>query len=80
MAGVKAHDQCLEEHDFKYEWPAWMHETGIGYGYSCVSDSLAWSDSETMRGQGKACVSVWATQVNPHRMSEPAHSGSRTWT
>lgn len=70
VAGVKAYNQCLAEHGFKYTWTAWSHETGNTYTYSYVSNPVTWADFDTMHEQGKACDAVWMAQVNPHLMSE----------
>lgn len=69
-AGVKAYNQCLAEHGFKYKWTAWSHATGNVYSYSYVSDAVTWGDFDAMHEQGKPCDSVWTEQVNPHLMGE----------
>lgn len=69
-AGVKAYNQCLRQHNFKYAWRAWEHETGNTYTYSYTTDPLAWGDFDTMHTAGKACESVWMSSANPHLLSE----------
>ena len=69
-AGVKAYNQCLKEHGFKYTWGAWNHETGNVYTYSYVAGPYTWADFDAMHTQGKACDSTWRKQANPHLKSE----------
>ncbi|KLD64276.1 hypothetical protein [Dyella japonica] len=69
-AGIKAFNQCLSQHGFKYNWGAWVHETGDTYAYSYVTDPLPWSAFDAMRTAGKACDGAIRTGVNPHLKSE----------
>ena len=69
-AGVKAYNQCLHDHGFKYTWGAWNHETGNTYTYSYVAGPYAWADFDAMRTAGKACDATWRKQANPHLKSE----------
>ena len=68
--GVKAYNQCMSEHGFKYKWTAFSHVTGNVYVYSYVSDPVEWEDFDTMHATGGACDSVWRSEVNPHLKSE----------
>lgn len=70
VAGMKAYNQCLAEHGFKYAWTAWMHETGNTYAVSYDTDNLSWADFDAMHKEGQACDSVFGSQVNPHLKSE----------
>lgn len=69
-AGVKAYNQCLRDHGFKYTWGAWNHDTGNVYTYSYVAGPYTWADFDTMRSTGKACDSAWRKQANPHLKQE----------
>ena len=69
-AGVKAYNQCLHDHGFKYTWGAWNHETGDTYRYSYVAGPYTWADFDTMHTSGKACDATWHKQANPHLKSE----------
>lgn len=69
-AGVKAYNQCLAQHGFKYAWTAWMHVTGDVYTYSYDSDPLTWSDFDAMHTAGMPCDPVWQSEVNPHLQGE----------
>lgn len=69
-AGIKAFNQCLAQHGFKYNWTAWSHETGDTYSYSYVTDPLPWSAFDTMRTASKPCDATLRTSVNPHLKSE----------
>lgn len=69
-AGIKAYNQCLREHGFKYAWKALNHETGDVYTYSYVSDPLAWADFDAMRDSGKSCDASFRQNVNPHLKRE----------
>lgn len=68
--GVKAYNQCMHEHGFKYKWTALSHVTGNVYVYSYVTDPVEWGDFDTMHATGGACDSVWRSEVNPHLKSE----------
>lgn len=69
-AGVKAYNQCLHDHGFKFTWGAWNHETGDTYRYSYVAGPYTWADFDTMHSTGKACDAIWRKQANPHLKSE----------
>ncbi|MGH9434447.1 MAG: hypothetical protein ACRD06_00445 [Terriglobia bacterium] len=69
-AGIKAYNQCLSQHGFKFTWGAWTHVTGNTYMYSYDSDPSTWADFDAMHSAGSVCDSVWESQVNPHLMSE----------
>ncbi|AND69313.1 hypothetical protein ATSB10_18590 [Dyella thiooxydans] len=69
-SGIKAYNQCLGEHGFKYAWMALNHETGDVYTYSYVSDPLSWADFDAMRDSGKACDASFRQNVNPHLKRE----------
>ncbi|MGH8128324.1 MAG: hypothetical protein ACRETC_08155 [Gammaproteobacteria bacterium] len=69
-AGIKNYNQCLSQHGFKFAWTAWSHVTGNTYMYSYDSDPATWADFDAMHTAGKACDSVWESDVNPHLMSE----------
>ncbi|MGI0081274.1 MAG: hypothetical protein ACRECH_16830 [Nitrososphaerales archaeon] len=69
-AGVKAYNQCLGQHGFKYTWTALNHETGNTYAYSYVSAPTTWAAFDDMRTSGKACDSVFQSATNPHLRSE----------
>ena len=69
-AGIKAYNQCMSEHGFKYKWTALSHVTGNVYVYSYVSDPVEWGDFDTMHATGAVCDSVWRSEVNPHLKSE----------
>jgi hypothetical protein len=69
-AGVKAYNQCLHEHGFKYTWNAWNHETGNVYQYSYVTGPYTWADFDAMHTTGKACDATWHKMANPHLKSE----------
>jgi hypothetical protein len=69
-AGVKAYNQCMSQHGFKYAWTAWTHETGDTYTYSYTTDPVTWADFDTMHATGSACDSVWQSSANPHLKSE----------
>ncbi|MBQ4855088.1 hypothetical protein IMW82_10470 [Rhodanobacter sp. B2A1Ga4] len=70
VAGSKAFNQCLRQHDFKYNMIAWTHETGDTYSYSYVTDPVPWSTFDAMDATVKACLPVIGSQVNPHLKSE----------
>ncbi|HZW51345.1 MAG TPA: hypothetical protein VFF05_05770 [Rudaea sp.] len=69
-AGVKAYNQCMKDHGFKYTWGAWNHETGNVYTYSYVAGPYTWADFDTMHTTGKACDATWRKQANPHLKEE----------
>lgn len=69
-AGIKSFNQCLAQHGFKYNWTAWVHETGDTYSYSYTSDPLPWAAFDAMQTAGKACDQALRTNVNPHLKSE----------
>jgi hypothetical protein len=69
-AGIKAYNQCLAQHGFKYTWTAWVHETGDTYSYSYTSDPLSWTSYDTMQTAAKACDGSLRSEVNPHLKSE----------
>jgi hypothetical protein len=69
-AGVKAYNQCMKDHGFKYTWGAWNHETGNVYTYSYVAGPYTWADFDTMHATGKACDATWRKQANPHLKEE----------
>ncbi|ULU25383.1 hypothetical protein [Dyella terrae] len=69
-AGIKAYNQCLGQHGFKYDWTAWTHETGDTYSYTYTTASLPWSAFDAMRTASKACDQTLRTAVNPHLKSE----------
>jgi len=69
-AGIKAYNQCLAGHSFKYAWTAVNHETGDVYLYSYVTDPLAWKDFDAMRTAGKPCDATFRSSVNPHLKGE----------
>lgn len=68
--GVKAYNQCMGEHGFKYKWTALSHVTGNVYVYSYVSDPVEWADFDTMHETAGVCDSVWRSKVNPYLKSE----------
>lgn len=70
VAGSKAFNQCLRQHDFKYNLTAWTHETGDTYSYSYVTDPVPWATFDAMDAAVKACLPVIGSQVNPHLKSE----------
>lgn len=70
VAGSKAFNQCLREHDFKYNLTAWTHETGDTYSYSYVTDPVPWATFDAMDAAVKACLPVIGSQVNPHLKGE----------
>jgi hypothetical protein len=69
-AGIKAYNQCLGEHDFKYSWTAWVHETGDTFSYSYTTDPLPWAAFDAMQAAAHACDPVLRSSVNPHLKSE----------
>lgn len=69
-AGIKAYNQCLHEHDFKYSWTAWVHETGDTFSYSYTTDLLPWAAFDAMHAAAHACDPVFRSSVNPHLKSE----------
>ncbi len=69
-SGVKAYNQCLSQHGFKYQWVALNHETGNTYAYSYVTGPMTWAEFDDMRATGKACDQVWQSAANPHMQSE----------
>lgn len=69
-SGIKAYNQCLGEHGFKYAWMALNHETGDAYAYSYVTEPLTWADFDVMRESGKACDGTFRESVNPHLKRE----------
>jgi hypothetical protein len=69
-AGVKAFNQCLHDHGFKFSWVAWNHETGNVYSYSYVAGPYTWADFDTMHAQGHDCEAAWRKQANPHLKGE----------
>lgn len=69
-AGIKAYNQCLREHDFKYSWTAWVHETGDTFSYSYTTDPLPWAAFDAMHAAAQACDPVLRSSVNPHLKSE----------
>lgn len=69
-AGIKAFNQCLSQHGFKYAWTAWAHETGDTYSYSYTTDPMPWASFDAMQTAGKACDGSLRSDVNPHLKSE----------
>lgn len=69
-SGIKAFNQCLSQHGFKYTWVAWSHETGDTYSYSYTSEPQTWANFDAMQAAGKACDQAIRTNVNPHLKSE----------
>lgn len=70
LAGVKAYNQCLAQHGFKYKWTAVRHVTGNNYMYSYDSDPVSWADFDKMHQQSAACDAVWSSEVDPHLIGE----------
>jgi hypothetical protein len=69
-AGIKAYNHCLGEHEYKYSWTAWVHETGDTFSYSYTTDPLPWAAFDSMQVAEHACDPVLRTSVNPHLKSE----------
>jgi hypothetical protein len=66
--GIKAYNQCLSQHGFKFKWTAWLHVTGDVGQYSYDTDPVMWADFDAMHAADRACDEANATLVNPHVM------------
>jgi hypothetical protein len=69
-AGLKAYNQCLQEHHVKFSEPTVTHETGNDYMYSTDVGPLTWADLDTLDAEAKACDATWRAQGNPHLTGE----------
>lgn len=70
--GVKAYNQCLSKHGFKFAVPALEHVTGNTYMYSYVVMVPDWAGLDTNHAMASVCDSEFAADVNPHLLSETA--------
>ena len=71
-AGVKTYNQCLSQHGFKFAVPALEHMTGNTYMYSYVVILPNWAGLDTAHATAGVCDSTFASDVNPHLLSETA--------
>jgi hypothetical protein len=71
-AGVKAYNQCLRQHGFKFAVLALEHVTGNTYAYSYVVTLPNWAGLDTIHAMAGVCDSEFEADVNPHLLSETA--------
>jgi len=69
-AGVKAYNQCLQEHHVKFSEPTVTHETGNDYMYSADVGPVTWAELDSLDAEAKPCDAVWHAQSNPHLKGE----------
>ncbi|TAN04116.1 MAG: hypothetical protein EPN36_09950 [Rhodanobacteraceae bacterium] len=69
-AGLKAYNQCLDEHHVKFSEPTVVHETGNDYQYSTDVGPITWADMDVLSAQAKPCDATWRAQANPHLKGE----------
>jgi len=67
---LKSYNKCLGQHNVKYSWLAWNHETGNTYMYSYAAGPYSWADFDTMHEVSKACDDTWHSEANPHLKGE----------